>query len=101
MKQDIKQIVREKCDLCQWIKYETTLPVGLLQPLLIPQQAWIEISIDFIKDLKSQEKEVIMVIINRFTKFGHFIPMSHPYLVAKVAELFVDHIFKLYGYRNP
>lgn len=38
-----------------------------------------------------------MVVVDRFTKFGHFIPLSHPYTAAKVDELFMDHIFKLYG----
>ncbi|KAF3652901.1 hypothetical protein FXO37_17279 [Capsicum annuum] len=35
MKQDVYQFVRE-CDTCQRCKHDTTLPVGLLQPLLIP-----------------------------------------------------------------
>lgn len=48
---------------------------------------------DFIERLrKSQEKEVILVIVDRFTKFGHFILMAHPYNAAKLAELFLDHI---------
>ena len=35
MKANIKAFVRE-CDVCQRIKFETSAPIGLLQPLKIP-----------------------------------------------------------------
>lgn len=73
MKKDIKKMVRE-CDVCQSIKYETTPPAGLLQPLPILEQAWEDISMDFIEGLlKSQGYDVIMVVVDRFIKFAHFI----------------------------
>ncbi|XP_035545053.1 uncharacterized protein LOC118348163 [Juglans regia] len=50
MKKDIKRLVRE-CDTYQKVKYKTTPPAWLLQPLLVPQQAWIDISMDFIEGL--------------------------------------------------
>lgn len=91
----------KECDICWHVRYETTLLASLLQPLPIPQQAWSKIPIDFIEGLpKSQGKEVILVIVDRFTKFGHFISMSHLYTVAKVAKIFLNNIFKLYGLRK-
>lgn len=39
MKAEAKAIV-ESCDICQRNKSEHTQPAGLLQPLLIPEQAW-------------------------------------------------------------
>ena len=27
----------------------------------------------------------------------HFIPLSHPYTIAKVASLFMQHVFKRHG----
>lgn len=53
---------------------------------------------DFIKGLpKYQKHDVVLVVVDRLTKFIHFIPLSHPYKVAKVASSFMQHIFKLYG----
>lgn len=77
---NIKKMVCE-CSTCQFVKNETTHLAGLLQPLLIPQQVWTNISIDFIEGLpKSQGYDVIMVVVDHFTKLGHFVPLSHPTL---------------------
>jgi hypothetical protein len=60
--------------------------------------AWTHISLDFIEALpKSNGKEVILVVVDRLTKFAHFIPMSHPYTVQSVAKAFIDNILKLHG----
>jgi hypothetical protein len=40
---------------------------------------------------------VILVIVDKLTKFAHFIPMKHPYIAAIVAQLFLDNIVKLHG----
>lgn len=38
-----------------------------------------------------------MVIVDRLTKYVHFIPLSHSYTAVKVTALFISHIFKLHG----
>jgi hypothetical protein len=38
-----------------------------------------------------------MVVVDRLTKFAHFLPLSHPYIVIDVAKAFCDNIYKLYG----
>ena len=53
---------------------------------------------NFVKGLpKSQKHDVVFVVVDKLTKFVHFIPLSHPYTAAKVASLFMQHIFKLHG----
>ena len=37
------------------------------------------------------------MVVDRLTKYTHFIPMSHPYNVDNVVQAFLDNIFKLHG----
>lgn len=53
---------------------------------------------DFIKSLpKSLGYDVVFVVVDKLTKFFHFIPLSHPYKAAKVAAVFMKEVFKLHG----
>jgi hypothetical protein len=53
---------------------------------------------DFITSLpKSEGKEVIFVVMNRFNKYAHFMALSHPYLATTVAKTFIDSVYKLHG----
>ena len=80
------------------MKPETCKPAGLLQPLPIPYKPWTTFSMDFVNDLPlSQRLDIVMVIVDRLTKYVYFIGLSHPYFVAKVAALFAQNVFKLHG----
>ena len=93
----MKKHVKE-CDTCQKLKYETCNAADLLQPLPIPDKPWLDVSMDFVEGLpKSQSKDVVLVVVYRLTKFVHFIPLFHPYTAAKVANLYLQHDFKLHG----
>jgi hypothetical protein len=39
----------------------------------------------------------ILVVVDKFTKFAHFIPMRHSYTVESVAKLFLEHVYRLHG----
>ena len=97
MQEDIRNYVKN-CTICQQAKSETTLPAGLLHPLPIPQQVWDDIAMDFITGLPpSHGYSTIMVVVDRLSKFGHFIPLRTDYNSRQVAEAFVANIVKLYG----
>ena len=53
---------------------------------------------DFIVGLpKSGYKSVIMVVVDRLSKYAHFFALQHPFTTFTVAQIFMDHIFKLHG----
>ncbi|KAG8661447.1 hypothetical protein MANES_01G005504v8, partial [Manihot esculenta] len=79
-------------------KTENLHPAGLLQPLQLLSQVWSDISIDFIEGLpKVNGKFVLFVVVDRFFEFGHFIPLSHPYIAIIVAQAFFSTVFWLHG----
>lgn len=86
------------CDICQRCKPDLAASPGLLQPLPIPSRIWDDISMDFIEGLPpSHGKQVLFVVVDRLSKVAHFLNLSHPYTAMDVAQLFLDHIFKLHG----
>ena len=55
---------------------------------------------DFIIGLTNSEgRSVIMVVVDRLTKYAHFCALSHPCKVSTVATAFMETIQKLHG--NP
>ena len=73
--------------------------MGLLIPLEIPDTIWSEISIDLFDVLpKSEGHEVIIVVVDRLSKYSHFIALKHPYTAKTVADAFVKEVVKLHGY---
>ena len=94
----VRDLVRS-CTTCQRNKTEALQPAGLLQPLDVPSQVWADISIDFIEGLpKVAGKSVILTVVDRFSKYAHFIALGHPYTAASVARAFFDGIVRLHGF---
>jgi hypothetical protein len=53
---------------------------------------------DFIIGLpKSGNKSVIMVVVDRLSKYAHFCALQHPFTTSTVAQIFMDQVFKLHG----
>jgi len=64
----------------------------------IPEKAWSHISADFITKLPlAQGYDAILVVVDRFTKMGHFIPTTERTSAEGLAHLFRDNIWKLHG----
>jgi len=97
MKHQVEDFVKQ-CAICQQSKHVHHHPLGLLQPLPIPDGIWQDLSMDFIEGLpKSEGFSVILVVVDRFTKYAHFIPIRHPYTASSIAQSFMDNVVKLHG----
>ena len=92
LKYNIQKFVAE-CLVFQQNKFETIKTLGIPRPLSIPSQHWEDISMDFITGLpKSKGKSVIIVVVNRLTKYAHFCALSHPFKASIVATTFMETI---------
>ena len=53
---------------------------------------------DFIEKLPmSQGMDTILVVIDHFTKYAHFLALKHLFTATQVAQLFLDNVYKLHG----
>lgn len=66
-------------------------PNGLLQPLPVPDRVWVELTMDFIVGLlPSQVFTVIMVVVDRFTKYTHFGSLPTHFTTFQATQFFSD-----------
>ena len=65
-------------------------PYGLLEPLPIPSKPWQAIALDFITDLPvSKGFNVILIVVDRYTKMAHFLPCTKEISSEETAEIFM------------
>ena len=95
---DTRQYVRG-CDQCQRNKPVLRKPTGLLQPLPLPTDKWVDLSMDFITKLPktSRGNDAVFVIVDRFTKWAYMVPIPEAIDAPQVAQLFFNHVFTRHG----
>lgn len=98
MKKGIAKFVAS-CLTCQQVKSEHQRPIGLLQPLPIPEWKWEHIAMDFLTGLPRSRRgfDSIWVVVDRLTKSAHFLPVKTTYSIDQYARLYVDEIIRLHG----
>ena len=72
MKKDMAEYI-SRCMKCQQVEVEHQHPVGLFQPLPVPEWKWEVISMDFITVLPMnwRQHDSIMVVVEKLTKAAH------------------------------
>ena len=70
-----------------------------MHPVELSYVPWDAISMDFITQLsKSDGCSMVWVIVDRFTKMAHFVPIKDGQKTAEgCAKLFLENIWKLHG----
>ena len=100
----LRQQVREfvaSCETCKRAKAPRHQQFGPLQPLPTPARPWASLSLDFITDLPASEGHtVILVVVDRLTKMGHFIPLPALPTAEATATALVRQVFRLHGLPN-
>lgn len=93
----VKEYIRH-CEICQQCKSYHMSPAGLLQPLPVLTHIWTNISMDFVEGLPSSNgHSVIMVIVDRLSKYAHFVALSHPFSANSIVKAFVENVVHLHG----
>ena len=97
LRRDVELYVRG-CAICQRTKPSRQRPHGLLQSLEVADMPWSSISMDFIEELPmSNGFNSILVVVDRLTKWGIFIPTTTTLNASGLAELLIDNVFAEHG----
>lgn len=101
MKADVLKFV-QSCSICIQAKPDRSSYPRLLQPLPVPTATGDVISKDLIEGLpRSGSFNAILVILDKYSKYVHFLPLRHPFTAAGVAKLFMDNVYKLRSMACP
>ena len=98
MDREVKEYVTT-CLQCQRDKPSNQAPIGLLQPLPIPERPWSSVSMDLITQLPRTTTgyDAIFVVVCRFTKMVHYIPCVTAVSAPQLAKLFFREVVKHHG----
>src|ERR1044071_2722997 len=98
MKQDIARYVSHY-DVCSRVKAGHQKPAGWLQPLPPPDWKWDKVEMDFVTGFPKSQKcnDAIFVVIDRFSKIAHFLPVKETITASQLANLYISRIVSLHG----
>ena len=98
MKKEIVEYIA-RCMECKKVKVEHRHPTGLLKPLPIPEWKWEVVTMDFITEFPrtGKQDDSIIVVVEKLTKYAHFISLKTTHKVTDVADIFMKEVARLHG----
>jgi hypothetical protein len=97
MRRDAERFVA-RCKTCQKAKSRLN-PHGLYMPLPVPSIPWVDIFMDFVLGLPRTKRgrDRIFLVVDQFSKMGHFIPCHKSDDAIHIANLFFKEIVCLHS----
>nr|GEY48532.1 retrotransposable element Tf2 [Tanacetum cinerariifolium] len=88
-----------KCQTYLRVKVEHQNPSGLFVQPEIPQWKWDNITMDFVTKIPrtSSDYDTIWVIVDRLTKYAHFLLMREDDSMDKLTKLYLKEVFTRHG----
>ena len=98
MKETVVDYVRS-CPSCQQNKSSNQKPIGLLQPLPIPERRWQQVTLDLITQLPKTKSgnDAIVVFVDKLSKMVHYVATTTDVDAVKLADLFISQVVRLHG----
>jgi hypothetical protein len=97
MRKGVDSYVRN-CHTCQQNKATHGKIHGLFRPLEVPEQPWMDLSMDFIVGLPESEGfNAVWVMVDCLTKMQHLVPCTVKVDGKKMGEMCNKEVFRLHG----
>ena len=103
LRKEVEETVNN-CTICGRNKTARHKPYGGLKPLPIPDKPWDSISMDFVVKLPPSKDPVthttydaILVVVDRLTKYAHFIPYQEATDAKGFAHIMTKEIISKHG----
>jgi hypothetical protein len=95
---DVKQYVTS-CLPCQSNKPSNQQPMGLLQPLPVPERRWEQVSMDLITQLPRTRAghDAIVVFVDKLSKMVHYAPTTTNVTAPQLALVFFQTVVRHHG----
>ena len=96
--EDVKIYVKS-CYKCQSNKPSNQHPIGMLQPLPIPEYPWEQVTMDLITQLPKSKNgnDAIVVFVDKLTKMVHIVPTTTTVSAPDLARIFFREDVRLHG----
>ena len=95
---DVREYVTS-CQACQSNKASNQQPMGLLQPIAIPERRWDVVTMDLIGPLPKTKNgfDAICVCVDKLSKMVHYIPTTTTATAPVLARLFMREVVRFHG----
>jgi len=93
------QRICDRCITCRQVK-SRVMPHGLYTPWPVPNEPWVDISMDFILGLPRSRKgrDSTFIVMDRFSKMTHFIACHKTDDATNIADIFFREVIRLHDF---